>query len=294
MAVVANGKGPKITKQPKSFKGSFGKTASFTVKAEGTKLKYVWQYHKPGETKFKNVKNTWTVKVDKKYTHNQATMKIVLTKKDAKKKTDDRNGYVFRCKVTGKEGTTYTDEVTLGTSKITTQPKDKKVKKNKSASFAVKASGSSLKYAWEYHAEGEKEWTAVTKKMSSSYKKKTLKIKGTADNNNYVFRCKITDKYGIKLYTKEVTLTVEGVSNLPATIDGVVYDMKDGVMTVIGYDGAQSEYTVQEKVNDQVVKAIGEAAFKGNTKLESIDLPDTIEIIGKQAFANCTKLSSMT
>jgi hypothetical protein len=41
------------------------------------------------------------------------------------------------------------------------------------------------------------------------------------------------------------------------------------------------------------VVEIGAGAFEGNTTLTAIDLPDTVQVIGVRAFANCTSLSTM-
>ena len=38
------------------------------------------------------------------------------------------------------------------------------------------------------------------------------------------------------------------------------------------------------------VVEIGAQAFEGNTKLKSVTLPATIEIIGRRAFAECKNL----
>ena len=51
--------------------------------------------------------------------------------------------------------------------------------------------------------------------------------------------------------------------------------------------------TVPDTYADIPVTKIGDSAFEGKTGLTTITLPDTIEIIGKRAFANCTNLSSM-
>ena len=76
-------------------------------------------------------------------------------------------------------------------------------------------------------------------------------------------------------------------------VENVTYDLVDGEMTVMGYTVATSSYTVQETIDGYPVTRIGDEAFCGNTTLEYITLPDTIEVIGKRAFANCTNLKGM-
>ena len=59
------------------------------------------------------------------------------------------------------------------------------------------------------------------------------------------------------------------------------------------YNGTAASVTVPAAIDGLTVVEIGASAFEGNTALTSIDLPDTIEVIGARAFANCTNLSSM-
>jgi hypothetical protein len=67
---------------------------------------------------------------------------------------------------------------------------------------------------------------------------------------------------------------------------------KTGVI-VKKYSGTAASVVVPAVVEGLPVVEIGASAFEGNTELVAIDLPDTIEVIGARAFANCTNLSSM-
>ena len=75
-------------------------------------------------------------------------------------------------------------------------------------------------------------------------------------------------------------------------IEGVVYELIDDVMTVTGYRGTADDVVVQETVEGHTVTVIGESAFEGST-IKSIDLPDTIQLIRKRAFAGCSSLTNM-
>lgn len=66
----------------------------------------------------------------------------------------------------------------------------------------------------------------------------------------------------------------------------MIYELIDGIMTVTGYIGSADSITVQETVNGKTVTVIGESAFENNQTIKSIDLPDSIEVIKKRAFAN--------
>ena len=62
---------------------------------------------------------------------------------------------------------------------------------------------------------------------------------------------------------------------------------------VVSYAGNSASVVIPEVVDGKTVTQIGEGAFEENTALESIDLPDTITIIGKRAFKGCSNLSQM-
>ena len=53
-----------------------------------------------------------------------------------------------------------------------------------------------------------------------------------------------------------------------------------------------TEIVVNNGMEYRVTK-IGNSAFEGHTEIVSIDLPDSIQIIGQKAFMNCTNLSRM-
>ena len=76
-------------------------------------------------------------------------------------------------------------------------------------------------------------------------------------------------------------------------IDDVVYAEINGGMEVVKYNGSSATLTIPESVNGKTVIRIGASALEGNTTLTSINLPDTIQVIGERAFANCTNLAEM-
>ena len=88
--------------------------------------------------------------------------------------------------------------------KIKQQPKNAEVKVNKKASFTVKASGSKLKYQWQYKNSKGK-W--VDEKGSAA-KKATLKVKATVKLDSRVYRCKITDAKGNEVVSKSAKLLI--------------------------------------------------------------------------------------
>ena len=104
------------------------------------------------------------------------------------------------------------------------------------------------------------------------------------------------------------------------TIDDVQYVKRDGaiIWRVKSYSGSKSDLTLESKINGANVQIIDRKAFKGNTtlthvklpqglfmdiydeafagctNLASLDIPVTLSAIGQKAFQNCTSLKTFT
>ena len=107
---------------------------------------------------------------------------------------------------------------------------------------------------------------------------------------------------GLKLLQPgDYTITIKALSgntelesvNKAFTVTGdfvfAVRDDSTGIV-VVKYNGTASTLTVPNTVAGLPVMEIGAQAFEGNTKLKSVTLPATIEIIGRRAFAECKNL----
>ena len=107
---------------------------------------------------------------------------------------------------------------------------------------------------------------------------------------------------GLKLLQPgDYTITIKALSgntelesvNKAFTVTGdfvfAVRDDSTGIV-VVKYNGTASTLTVPNTVAGLPVLEIGAQAFEGNTKLKSVTLPATIEIIGRRAFAECKNL----
>ena len=77
-------------------------------------------------------------------------------------------------------------------------------------------------------------------------------------------------------------------------VDGIIYENTLNGLRIVGVSTAKKNIVIPETVNGLTVREVGPSAFENQTMLESIDLPDTIEIIGARAFAGCKNLSSMS
>ena len=68
----------------------------------------------------------------------------------------------------------------------------------------------------------------------------------------------------------------------------------DGGMTITKYKGKDKSVVVPSQIQGKNVTAIGESAFKDNTSVTDVVLPDTVTSIGNIAFRGCTSLKKMT
>ncbi len=89
--------------------------------------------------------------------------------------------------------------------KVKTQPKSVTVAKGKTAKFTVKATGTGLKYQWQYSKNNGKTWTKYTGKTSA-----TLSVKASATNNGNQYRCIVKNAAG-SVTTAKAKLTVSNV-----------------------------------------------------------------------------------
>jgi len=165
----------KITSQPASITVSEGATAKFTVAANGTGLTYQWYWRKPD--------GTWTKSTGTGY--NRPTLEVAAEAK--------RNGYQYYCEVKDSSGRTVkssTASLTVKTAfSITENPSNVTAAEGTTAKFTVKASGTSLKYQWQYSKDGGNTWSNSTKGNPTTA---VLSVEAAASRNNYQYRCIVT------------------------------------------------------------------------------------------------------
>ena len=71
-----------------------------------------------------------------------------------------------------------------------------------------------------------------------------------------------------------------------------VLDKTTDTYTLTAYIGSETELNVPSTLNGKTVSAIGGSAFRNNTKLTKVTLPESIKSIGDSAFMGCTALVS--
>ena len=166
---------PKITKQPDNITVKTGSTATFTVAATTTKgkIEYEWQVNDG-----KGWKNVYK-KTDTSFT--SVTEKATMSK----------NGYQYRCIITGEGGVSTTRTVTLTVCEkpsIKSQTKSQKINEGASLTLSVSAKGNALGYTWQ-SSKDNKTWTNCASGSS-------MKITGTKAASKIYYRCVVKNVAG--------------------------------------------------------------------------------------------------
>ena len=104
-----------------------------------------------------------------------------------------------------------------------------------------------------------------------------------------------SDFYGMYTVTEQPAMaTAETPSEYIFTLNNMQYLLKDYSITAVKYTGSSAEVTIPMTINDVRVTVIGAQAFMNNSALETIHVPNYIEVIGESAFENCVKLAEMS
>ena len=174
-----------ITTQPKNYVGAVNSTAKFTVAATGDGLTYKWQYSDDNG-------KTWLASSLKSATYSA-------------KLTADKNNRMVRCIVTDANGNSVTSDAAkmiLSGPVITTQPKNYVGAVNSTAKFTIAATGDGLTYKWQYSDDNGRTW------LASSLKSAVYSAKLTAEKNNRMVRCIVTDQNGASVVTNAVSMRI--------------------------------------------------------------------------------------
>jgi len=261
-----------IVTQPVDVAVLEGEKAVVSFEAVGDDLTYTWYYSGNGGVKF--------AKTDS-YKTNVYSVTM----------TAARNGRMLYCVVTDAYGNTVqTDTVTISMLEpanpleITKQPESVTVAEGEQAIVSFEATGDDLTYAWYYSNNGGAKFYLTT-----SYTTNVYTVTMTSGRNGRMIYCVITDAHGNSVQTDTVTLNM--ITELKE--GDFVYEIVEETITIVRYDGTDASVVVPATIADLPVTVIGASAFEGNTTLTSIDLPDSIQVIGRRAFANCTKLAEI-
>ena len=175
-----------ITTQPMSKTINLGDSVTLSLKAQGSGLTYQWYFKKKGQTSF----TLWNGRTS-------------ATETCTPNATWD--GIQLYCKITDGSGKTlHSSTVTVSVLSITAQPDDVTVEAGKDATFTVKATGSALKYQWQYKKSGATAWNNWTGRTAAS-------TTATANStwNGMQVRCIVTDGAGNTVTSSAATITIQ-------------------------------------------------------------------------------------
>lgn len=76
-----------------------------------------------------------------------------------------------------------------------------------------------------------------------------------------------------------------------ANTGNYTYDKTENGILITGYNGEDTNLTIPQEIDGQIVVGIGNNAFSSNTTLINIVIPDGVTYIEDNAFSNCSNLS---
>ena len=76
--------------------------------------------------------------------------------------------------------------------------------------------------------------------------------------------------------------------------DGFRYTFENGEVTILGYDGKETDVTIPASFDGSPVTAIASYAFYENSTLTGVTIPEGVTKIGAYAFEYCDSLESVT
>ena len=175
-----------ITTQPTNQSIVLGRPVTLSLTATGEGLIYQWYFKKAGQTSF----SPWNG-------HTQATETCTPNA--------TWDGIQLYCVVKDSAGNTkQSDTVTVNILSIATQPANVTVAVGSNATFTVKATGSGLKYQWQYRKVGATAWSNWNGRTTAS-----TTATANATWQGMQVRCVVTDSAGNKATSSAATITIK-------------------------------------------------------------------------------------
>lgn len=192
---------PKITVQPKDVTVLPEETATFSVTAScptGAKVKYQWRFRNSSAGAWV----TWSGQTS-------PTLSV----------SSGSSGMQFQVIVSndlGEEVKSSIATLTItGAPKITKHPDSISANLGNDVTFKVTASGSSLKYQWEYRDSSADDWDTLKGETKS-----TLTLQASGSCHGRQFRVKVTNKNGVA-HSEAATLKINGAPKISTQPKGV-------------------------------------------------------------------------
>ena len=100
--------------------------------------------------------------------------------------------------------------------------------------------------------------------------------------------------------SEEISEVIEVTEEIPTerirdieSITDFEYEILDGGVTITKYTGNALDVVIPDTIEDVPVTKIGFYAFEAQFNIESVTLPDTIEVICENAFMDCSSMKSI-
>ena len=180
----------KIVTQPTDKTINLGDSVTLSLKAQGSGLTYQWYFKKVGQTSW----NKWNNR-----THASETVTPNAT----------WDGIKLYCLVKDASGNSVNSKVITVTVKsaaitITQQPANVTTSAGSDVKFTVKASGTGLKYQWQYKKSGQTSWSNWGSRTTAS-----TTATANATWNGMQVRCVVTDSAGNKVTSSAAKITIK-------------------------------------------------------------------------------------
>ena len=115
----------------------------------------------------------------------------------------------------------------------------------------------------------------------------------TFDNDYHWFKCKNCMETTVKEEHEKGTKGECIDCGFFESTEGVIYSVSNGVATVTGYKGTETDIVIAKVYNGYPVTSIGERAFDYCSSLRSVVIGDSVTSIGNSAFSYCYSLTSL-
>ena len=206
---------PAITGRPQNITAKVGETAKFTVTASGSNLTYQWQYNNGNGWRNSSLAGSDT-----------ATLRVPVVAY--------RDGQQYCCIVKSGSGASVTSTAATLTVKpaITVQPKSVTEAVGETAKFTVTATGSGLRYQWQYN-----NGSGWANSSQSGCRTATLRVPVTAARDGQKYRCIVTAANGLTVTSSAAVLSVKtAILTQPQNVTAAVGETAKFTVTASGTD----------------------------------------------------------